>query len=252
MTSHPSSLASSTSWRDCLLFGYLQEPPFCFRDSTGIVRGCDVEVAQALLPVIGSAGFHAVETVFADLLPGLIGNRWAMTTGLFVTADRRAHVDFSRPIWALQDGLLTSAGGGSGIKGYRSLAQDHSALLGVVTEQVQHTTALRLGIPNDRIRVFATQDEAASAVVAGRITAYASVAMAHRGYLATRPNADLVVIDVESSEQPPAVGAFAFAKGSDELRHAIDQALAIYLGSPEHRVLMSHYGFTRDEVDRVL
>jgi polar amino acid transport system substrate-binding protein len=53
-------------------------------------------------------------------------------------------------------------------------------------------------------------------------------------------------------EQPPAFGAFAFAKESGNLRNAIDEALASYLGSPEHRALVSRYGFTAAEVDRVL
>jgi len=67
-----------------------------------------------------------------------------------------------------------------------------------------------------------------------------------------RPDAPLAVVDVPIAEQPPAYGSFAFAKESRNLRGAIDGALASYLGSPEHRALMSRYGFTAAEVDRVL
>jgi polar amino acid transport system substrate-binding protein len=234
------------------MFAYLQEPPFCFRDGDGIVRGCDVELAQVLSTMAGGGTFETVEAEFAQLLSGLLDERWMMTTGLFVTGERRARVDFSRPIWALHDGLLVRAGNPRGLAGYGSLARDRSAVLGVIVEQVQHATALRLGVPADRIRLFRTQDEAASAVANGRVDAYASVAAAHRGYLVNRPDAALAVVDVPVAEQPPASGAFAFAKEGRNLRDAIDGALASYLGSPEHRALMSRYGFTAAEVDRVL
>lgn len=252
MTSPSTGTSKAGGWRDRLLFAFLQEPPFCFRAGDGGVRGCDVELAQALLAMAGGKAFHPVEAEFAQLLQGLLDARWMMTTGLFATDERRAAVDFSRPIWALHDGLLVRAANPRGIAGYGSLARGGSAVLGVIVEQVQHATALRLGVPADRIRLFRTQDEAAEAVANGHVDAYASVAAAHRGYLANRPDARLAVVDVPISEQPPACGAFAFAKESGGLRDAIDEALGSYLGSPEHRALMARYGFTADEIDRVL
>jgi polar amino acid transport system substrate-binding protein len=245
-------MRSAIDWRDRLVFAYLQEPPFCFRDDRGVVGGCDVELAQAVLAAAGGGRFEPVEAEFAELLSGLRDRRWMMTTGLFVTDERRAHVDFSRPIWALHDGLLVRAGNPRGIAGYGSLARDRAALLGVIAEQVQHMTARRLGVPAERIRLFRTQDEAARAVATGEADAYASVASAHRGYLHGRPDAALAVVDVPVAEQPPAYGAFAFAKESRGLRDAIDAALASYLGTAAHRTLMARYGFTAAEVDRVV
>jgi len=246
------ALRDATDWRNGLVFAYLQEPPFCFRAGDGAVRGCDVELAQAVLAMAGGGRFEPVEAEFAELLSGLRDQRWMMTTGLFVTDERRTRVDFSRPIWALHDGLLVRAGNPRGLAGYGSLARDRSAALGVIVEQVQHATALRLGVPADRIRLFRTQDEAAGAVATGQVDAYASVASAHRGYLADLPDAGVAVVDVPVAEQPPAYGAFAFAKERRDLRDAIDGALAAYLGSPAHRALMARYGFTAAEVDRVL
>jgi polar amino acid transport system substrate-binding protein len=235
-------------WRDRLVFAYLQEPPFCFRDSDGAERGCDVELAQVLLAMAGGNAFQPVEAEFAQLLRGLVDGRWMMTTGLFVTDERRARIDFSRPIWALHDGLLVRAANPRGIAGYGSLALDGSGVLGVIVEQGID------GAPGviDRIRLFETQDEAAEAVANGHVDAYASVAAAHRGYLVNRPDAPLAVVDVPIEEAPTACGAFAFGKDSQGLRDAIDEALGSYLGSPEHRALMSRYGFTAAEVDRVL
>jgi polar amino acid transport system substrate-binding protein len=251
MTSSDRVLGESADWRDHLTFGFLQEPPFCFRDRAGIVRGCDVELAAAVNALIGGGAFEPVETVFAELLPGLRARRWMMTTGLFATPERRTLVDFSRPIWALPDGLLVRKADSARITGYRALAQDAKARLGVIIDQVQHKTAIRLGLPDERIEQFATQEEAAQAVARGRIDAYASVAMAHRGYLATAPDPRMTAIQVSDGEQPPAFGAFAFAKDATALRQAIDEALAVFLGSAEHRAIMRRYGFTDSEVARV-
>jgi polar amino acid transport system substrate-binding protein len=252
MTSPPAAVSTATDWRERLVFAYLQEPPFSFRGDDDVAGGCDVELARTVARMAGGGAFQPVEVEFAQLLPGLLDERWTMTTGLFATDERRRRVDFSRPIWALHDGLLVRAANPRGIAGYGSLALDGSAVLGVIVDQVQHATALRLGVPTDRIRLFRTQDEAARAVVTGHVDAYASVATAHRGYLANRREAGLAVVDVPVAEQPPAFGAFAFARASDNLRDAIDDALASYLGSPAHRALMSRYGFTGAEVDRVL
>jgi polar amino acid transport system substrate-binding protein len=225
-----------------LRFAFLIEPPFCYRASDGAITGCDVEVARHVAQRIGVGALDPVETEFAELLPGLADGRWDMTTGLFVTAERRRLADFSRPIWALPDGLLVRRRNPHGIVGYSSVAR--AALqLGVVREQVQHSTALRLGVPKNRIRAFATYAEAAAAVAAGTIDAYASVAMAHRGYLERHSAHRLAVVEVPASEKAAEPGAYAFAKGQARLRDAVDEALAGFLGSVEHKALMARFGF---------
>lgn len=89
-------------------FAYLIEPPFNFRKDDGIVTGCDVELAKVILKRIGIDAFELVEAESAELLPGVAEGRWKMTTGLFGTTERRRVAAFSRPIWALPDGLLVT------------------------------------------------------------------------------------------------------------------------------------------------
>jgi polar amino acid transport system substrate-binding protein len=232
-------------------FAFLIEPPFCYRAADGDVTGCDVEVARHVALTLGYASFVPVETEFADLLPGLRSGRWHMTTGMFVTPERAGRAAFCRPVWALPDGLLVAGGNPRGIAGYDSLARDAGLRLGVVQDQMQHRTALDLGVPEARIRIFANYPEAAAAVAAGEVDAYASVAMAHTGYLAEYPTPALSVVDVPASEKPAAAGAFAVEKSETEFRDAIDTVLAAFLGSLGHRALMARFGFTDAEVDLV-
>jgi polar amino acid transport system substrate-binding protein len=236
------------------MFAHLDEPPFCFRTDGGS-SGCDVDLARLILSAIGVQDFEPMIVEFSDLIPGLVAGRWMMTTGLFVTAARRELVEFSRPIWALPDGLLVRAGNPKGLTSYASIAADPTATLGIVKDQVQRETALAAGVAAARIREYGSQDEAAKAVLVGDVDAYASVAMAHRGYLRREPQSRLAVIDVAlpvgSADADPPCGAFAFAKANAGLAHAVDHALAYYLGSPAHRALMSSYGFGTAEIDRV-
>ena len=232
-------------------FAYLIEPPFCYRTADGGVTGCDVEVARYVALTLGYASFVPVETEFAELLPGLQDGRWHMTTGMFVTPERAKRATFCRPVWALPDGLLVAGGNPHGITGYGSLARSAELRLGVVQDQMQHRTARGLGVPEARIRVFANYPEAAAEVTDGAVDAYASVAMAHTGYLAEHPKLALSVVHVPASEKIATAGAFAVEKSETGFRDAIDTVLAVFLGSPEHRALMARFGFTDAEVDRI-
>ncbi|HKY94831.1 MAG TPA: transporter substrate-binding domain-containing protein, partial [Kiloniellales bacterium] len=147
-----------------LRFAHLIEPPFCFRTPQGRVTGCDVELARLLAQRLDLGPFEPIETTFAELLPGLAEDRWDMTTGLFVTAERQRVALFSRPIWSLPDGLLVRRTDASGITGYRSLAA-RGLKLAVIAAQVQQDTARRLGVPSSTIRTFSNYEEAAAAVL---------------------------------------------------------------------------------------
>ena len=118
-------------------FAYLIEPPFNDRLEDGEIVGHDVEIARHVCDALGET-FEPVETEFAQLLPGLADGRWRMTTGLFATDVRQAIATFSRPIWALSDGLLVAPGNPERLSGYRSIAENSRVRLAVIRDQFQH------------------------------------------------------------------------------------------------------------------
>jgi polar amino acid transport system substrate-binding protein len=232
-------------------FAYLIEPPFCYVDSQGAVTGCDVELARQVLHMAGIVDIEFHEQQFSELLSGLCNNRWDMTTGLFVTEKRKEQVIFSKPIWALADGLLIRADGDKKIKNYQSIADDKSKYLGVIKDQIQHETARLIGIPEARIFQFNTYQEAAAAVLRGDIDAYASVARAHQTYINQNNNLPLAAINVPSSEKEPEYGAFGFSKSNEALRTKVNEVLMYFLGSEEHRSIMAKFNFSKEDVDLV-
>ena len=227
---------------------FLVEPPFNYRREDGTVTGCDVELARSVLAMVGMPELELIETEFAQLIPGVADGRWRMTTGLFVTEGRRRIVAFSRPIWALPDGLLVRGGNPKRLTGYAAVVQASDCRLAVIRDQIQHQSARDFGVPEHRILVCETYDDAAQAVLVGRADAYASVARAHSGFLQRNPALALEVVSVPRAEKEAAFGAFAFNKSDDELRTAVDGALRLYLGTDQHRAMMRRFGFASAEV----
>ena len=234
-----------------VVFAYLDEPPFCAPAPSGPV-GCDVEVAFAVLRAIGVEQIETRLVTFAELLPGVASGAWHINTPLFITEERARLVDFSRPVWSLADGLMVQAGNPKRLTSYHALAARADARLVVVADQVQERRALGAGLDPARVLRVATQLEAVAAVRDGRADAYASVAMAHRGFLRAAPEARLEVVDFGADGGAAAEGAYSFAKANADLRRAFDDALGHFLGSPEHRAIMRRYDFTDADIDRVL
>lgn len=233
-------------------FAFLIEPPFNYRSADGVVTGCDVELARTVLGTVGICDFEMVETEFAQLLPGLAQGRWRMTTGLFATEERRRIAAFSRPIWALPDGLLVRCGNPMGLTGYSSVARAGGCRLAVIRDQIQHCSAIDFDVPEDRLHIFETYADAARAVAEGRADAYASVARAHGGFIDQHPDMRLEVVVIPSAEKEPAFGSFAFSKSDNAFLRAIDEALLVFLGSNEHRAMMKKFGFSDAEIDLIL
>ncbi|MFC6486602.1 transporter substrate-binding domain-containing protein [Nitratireductor sp. GCM10026969] len=231
-------------------FAFLIEPPFNYRDASGAILGHDVEIARQVCGALRQS-FEPMETEFAQLLTGLSDGRWQMTTGLFATAERQKIAAFTHPIWALPDGLLVRESNPLGLIGYRSVAANGAAVLAVIQDQFQHRSAVEFGVPKERLRVFQTYTEAAAAVREGYADAYASVGRAHTGFIEQNPEWRLEETSVPVTEKPPAFGAFAAAREDRELVAEINQALAFFLGTAEHRNMAKKYGFSDIEVDLV-
>ena len=233
-------------------FAYLIEPPFNFRTENGEVTGCDVELAKYINDELGLGAFVPIETEFADLLPGVKSGTWDMTTGLFATNERKKTAAFSKPIWALPDGLLVKKQNPKNLTGYQSVSETPGTKLAVIRDQFQHRSAVEFGVPDECIKIYETYTAAANAVVAGDVDAYASVARAHTGFMDQNEELPLESVTVPFSEKEPAYGSFAFALENRELKSAVDSLLKEFLGSSHHREIMKNFGFSDEEIDLLI
>ena len=247
--------SASPSWRERVVVAYLDEPPFGVPARAGArPSGCDIDLADHVLTAVGVRTICYTLTTFPELIPGLLTGRWSMTTGIFVTADRAATIEYSKPIWVANDGFVVRRGDAARYTSYEAVASAPNAILAVVRNQVQHQTALRAGIPRERIAVFPDQDTAASAVRQGRTDAFASTAIGNWAYVQRANDPALTAVANRQSASPVSLlrGAFAFAKHAHDLRAVINEALGRYLGSDEHLAVMASYGFSEDDLQPVL
>ena len=242
-------MTSTTDWRDHVTFAYIDEPPFARPGPEGSADGCDVELALTGLRAIGVRRVEVHLTTFAELMPGVASGRWTMNTPLFVSAERARVVSFSRPVWALRDGLVVRAGNPRSVTSYRAIAAGR-LVLALVSGQIQRQSALAAGVQPSQIIEFDTQHEALQAVREGRADAYASTALGNRTVVGQVPG--LTSVDAtDGLDLAPPLGAFSFAHENVELRAAFDRFLQAYLGSAEHRACMSRHGLTAAEIDPV-
>lgn len=222
-------------------FAWITEPPFNFRNADG-VTGCDVALAKTAIAMLGES-FEPVETEFAELLPGLADGRWDVTTGMFTTPERAALAAFTMPIWGLRDGLLIRKDDAVKIRGYRDVAKA-GGKLAVLDGQVQHSTAIRLGVPASAIIVLRGYAEAAQAVTDGIVLAYASVELAHRAHIARHSRTGLATVAVPEVEKPAEPGAFACRNTA--IRDRLDSVLHGLIGSADHAKMLRSFGLDPD------
>jgi polar amino acid transport system substrate-binding protein len=233
-----------------IVFAYIDEPPFVSPGGGAWPNGFDAALAARVLKAMGIADATAKLVTFAQLLDGVAAGAWSFNTPLFISDERKKLVRFSQPVWGLADGLMMRSADAARFATYEQVAAADGARLGVVAGQVQAETARRAGIPDERVVGFATPEETVAALRAGAIAAYASVAMAHRGFLARNPDPGLAYSNLIAPEfsgaagSAPALGAFSFACRPNPFADAFEEALSAFLGSPEHKVLAAKYGFT--------
>ena len=239
-------------WRDTTIVAYLDEPPFAI---SGRARerpsGCDMEVALHVLTGAGVGDIRYVRTTFDELIPGLLDQRWHLTTAIFVTDARAEVVDFSRPIWAMTDGFIVRRHDAARMTSYEAIAAAH-ATLAVVVGQVQRETAIGAGVPADRIVEFPDQEAAVEAVRGGAVDASASTAIGNRAFVERANDSALAAVATMSRSGRAPIGAFAVGKHLPDLSAALDDVIGRYLGTPDHLALMRRYGFSDDELAPVL
>jgi polar amino acid transport system substrate-binding protein len=230
---------------------YIEEPPFYWTDESHLVKGADIELAEVVLRAIGVTSIEYQLTTFEELLPGVQAGRWDMNVPIFVTPERAKNVAFSVPVWSLGDGFLVLHGNPKALTSYESVLTRGDALLGLIPGQVQFDAARAAGVGDSQIVIFNSQPEAAAALLAGKIDAFAATAVGNHVIANANPKFEAVPF-MRSKDVNTPVGAFSFSKSNYDLLQAVNAQLREYLGSADHRTRMAKYGITQTEIDGVV
>lgn len=228
---------------------YAIEPPFAFVDSHGRVTG---EAPEVLRIVARRAGFRDVEFVhaeFGQLLHDLMNGRAeVVASGLFVTPERARSVRFTRPTARVGTGLVVATGNPLDLHGLDDVAAHPEAVLAVVDGAVEMQQARRAGVPAARLQRHVDANGAVVAVIEGRADALAlsdvsiGYMLASSGYTGIEAVA-AVRPPQRDGRDDPGWPAFALRIDDEALARRLDEALAGFLGSAEHRALVARFGF---------
>ena len=233
---------------------YAIEPPFAFIDRNGRVTGEAPEVLRVLAYRAGLGEVEFVHAEFGQLMHELASGRGDIIAGgLFVTPERALRLRFTRPSAQVGTGLLVAKGNPMRLHSLEDVAARADAQLAVVDGAVEQVLASRAGVPAARIQLHGDTASAVVAVIEGRADAFAlsdvslHYMMANSGFTGVELAAPFAQ---PQRDGHPDVGrpAFAVRREDEVLARRLEQAMAGYLGTAEHRALVAPFGFGADNI----
>ncbi|NIQ00118.1 MAG: ectoine/hydroxyectoine ABC transporter substrate-binding protein EhuB, partial [Nitrospinaceae bacterium] len=229
--------------------------PFAYLDNqTGRLTGEAPEIARHILNEMGIPRIEGVLTEFSSLIPGLKAGRFDLiAAGMYITPDRCREVAFSNPTYKIREAFIVPKGNPKDLHGYKQVAQNSQAKLGVVGGTIELRYAHQLGIPDDRIVVFPDPPSALAGVKAGRVDAYAATSLTVQDLLSksvgeplerAQPFNDPII----NGRLAVGFGAFAFREQDEKFLEEFNWHLGNFIGSETHLERVRPFGFTEQEL----
>jgi polar amino acid transport system substrate-binding protein len=229
------------------------EIPYGYVDPSGEALGAGPDVAKAIMEELGVDNIEWVTTNFSSLIPGLRADRFDMVAAeMAILPDRCQQVLFSEPNTSYGEGLLVAAGNPKDIHAYSDFADKPDLKVAIMAGADQLEMMQKLGVPEENLVTIAANADAISTVSTGRADAYAATSLTASGLADQNDGVEVAgeftdpVID---GEEVRSWGGFTFASGNEELRDAVNGALADYKKTAEWSETLMGYGFTQADVD---
>lgn len=229
------------------------EIPYGYVDMNGEAMGAGPDIAKALMEQLGVENIEWVTTNFSSLIPGLQADRFDMVAAeMAILPDRCGQVLFSEPNSSYGEGLLVAAGNPKDIHAYSDFADNADFKVAIMAGADQLEMMQKLGVSEANLVTIASNADAISTVSTGRADAYAATSLTASG-LADQGDG----VEVAANFADPVIdgnevrswGGFTFASGNEQLRDAVNGALAEFKQTPEWTEVLTGYGFTQSDLD---
>jgi polar amino acid transport system substrate-binding protein len=231
--------------------GYALEAPYAYRDARGDLRGEAVDTLRAALQRAGLPEPVWVHVEFPRLLHELRSGRIdVIAAGMFITPERAAQAEFTRPTTSVRMGLLVPGGNPLGLHALGDLRRVDGARLAVLDRSVELDRAREAGLTEAQLLRLPDTGSALAALRSGQAAAFALSAPSLRWAMREWPALEMAEpFTTPQHGGKPDIGfpAFVFRTG-DPRRARIDQALAGYLGSADHLRAVADYGFASNDI----
>jgi len=233
--------------RGVIRIAVANEIPYGFIDPNGEAKGAGPEVAQHLVEELGIDEIEWVTTNFGSLIPGLQADRFDMVAAeMAILPQRCEQVVYSEPNSSYGEGLLVAAGNPKDLHGYEDFTDgDYTVAIMAGADQLEMLQAL--GVDESKMLTISNNADAISTVSTGRADAYAATGLT-AAELAKRSDkvelaedfVDPIINDVTIRSW----GGFTFSKDSEDLRDAINDALAEFKETDTWSDILASHGFT--------
>ena len=241
--------ASTVARSQSLRVGFAVEAPYAFIDTQGRVTGEAPEVFRQMAHRVGIEQIDWIRLDFANLLPELrLGRIDAIAAGMYITPERSAQAAFTRPTATVRTAVVLRQGETALPQRpvLADAARAESLRWATVHDAAENGLLIAAGVPPDRIGTVPQADRGLRAVAEGEADGFAISTVTAWYLVSQHPEWPLEVRAL--ADAPAGLPAFVFRREDTALRNAIDLALASYLGTEEHQLLVQGFGFTSDEI----
>ena len=244
--------ASAASLKDIKSKGTIRiaianEIPYGYMDMSGNAKGAGPDVAAHVVHALGIKNIKWVTTNFSSLIPGLQADRFDMVAAeMAINPERCQKVIYSEPNSSYGEGLLVKKGNPDKVNAYSDFAKGNKKVA-IMAGADQLDMMQKLGVPEANMVTISSNADAISTVATGRAAAYAATGLT-AAQLAGKSKKVQIVQDfkdpVIDGKEVRSWGAFTFAKGSTDLRDAVNKELAKYKKTAAWKKDLKSYGFT--------
>lgn len=223
------------------------EIPYGYTDLEGNAKGAGPEVIQHLMKNLGIEKIEWQTTNFGSLIPGLRADRFDVVAAeMAILPQRCDQVLFSEPNSSYGEGLLVAKGNPKNLQSYEDFKSgNHKVAIMAGADQLEMMQ--ELGVDESLLVTISANADAISTVATGRADAYAATGLTAAELAKQSDKVELAMPfkdPVINGETVRSWGAFTFAKGSEDLRDAINKELAEFKKTQEWKDILSRYGFS--------
>jgi polar amino acid transport system substrate-binding protein len=234
-----------------LKIGFANEAPWGFLNPDGSLTGEAPEVLRAITAKLGIKKIEGVLVEFGSLIPGLQAKRFdVVATALFIRPPRCAQVAFANPTVAVGNGFLVAKGNPKNLHSFEDVAKDSSAKISILLGAADLQYAKDAGIPTERVVQLPDGASQIEALRSGRVDAVSQNGPSIQIYADRTAGEFERALPFKNTDATTGYGAFAVRKDDQALLKALNEALAGYLGTPEHLNLVKPFGVTKEELPK--
>lgn len=234
--------------------GYAFEAPYAFVDKNGNVTGLSPTVVQHIVKKLGINNIEWRLVEFSSLIDELeSGKIDVIATGMFINSERSKRVNFSEPIFYVEEGLLVVKDNPNKIASLEQALLNDDIQIAVLAGSVEHTLLKEMGFKNDQLLIVHDSHSGVVVLKSGFADALALSLPTLNWILLEDEDGVFEIIKPKllneiSEKKKNGYGAVQFRKKDVALQNAWNREIKSFIGSSEYIDILKEFGFTEENM----